>query len=321
MRPIYLDCDPGVDDSLAIGFLLASPEVHLVGIGTVSGNVAAAEGARNALALLQLAGRSGVPVAVGAHDFLGASFTGGADWIHGANGLGNVSIPDPVDEPVAESAAELLIRLSHEHAGALEVVTVGPLTNVGLALRQDPTLPTRVRSITIMGGAALVPGNLTASAEANIGNDPEAAALVVSADWDLTLVPLDVTLENTLNEDNRSALLNADNQLANRLGEMLDFYFDFYTDLYGHRGSALHDPLAAAIAVGAITPTNAPAIELVVDDTQGPGRGRTIADLRGQRLGPVDQPGRRTRVVLDTDQPFGPLLIDRLTSYTGGSAR
>jgi purine nucleosidase len=169
-----------------------------------------------------------------------------------------------------------------------------------------------------MGGAALVPGNVTAVAEANVWNDPEAAAELVAAPWDVTLVPLDVTLENQLTEADREALLDADDPLAQAVGAMLDHYFGFHTPLYGHRGCALHDPLAAAIAVGTVRATRAPAVPVVVDTTQGPGRGQTIADLRGQRLGPVDRPGVRTRVVLDTDRPLGPLLVERLA---GGGSR
>lgn len=309
---MYYDCDPGIDDSLALAYLLASPEVALVGVGTVSGNCDARTGARNALDLLALGGRGDVPVAVGAMEPLAGAYDGGVPHIHGGNGVGDIDLPASGATPASESAVELLLRLSHEHAGSLEILAVGPLTNLAQALSADPTLPSRIRQVLVMGGAVRVPGNISPVTEANIGNDAEAARAVVAADWDLVLVPLDVTMENTLEETDRQALLASTHPLPQALGSMLDLYFDFYVAEYGRRMSALHDPLAAGLLVGGVTATYAPAVGLEVDATSGPGRGQTIADLRGQRLGPADQPGRRTRVVLATDRPFGPVLMERL---------
>ncbi|GAA1738619.1 nucleoside hydrolase [Isoptericola hypogeus] len=311
-RPLYLDCDTGIDDSLALGYLLASPEVDLVGIGSVSGNIDAAQGAVNTLDLLALAGRDDVPVAVGAAAPLVGPFHGGAPHVHGRNGVGDVVLPPSGRTPAPETAPELLLRLSHEHAGELRVVAVGPLTNLALALRADPTLPSRVRDVTIMGGAGLHPGNVSPVAEANIAGDPEAAAAVLGADWDVTLVPLDVTMVNVLEESDRKTLLESGTALAPWLGELLDLYFAFYVTTFGRRCSALHDPLAAAIAVGGVTPTVAPRVHVEVDVSQGPGRGQTLCDLRGLYAGHPDQAGARCRVVLATDRPLAPHLVERL---------
>ncbi|MFF1571288.1 nucleoside hydrolase [Leifsonia sp. NPDC058292] len=313
-RPVYFDCDTGIDDSLALAYLLASPEVDIVGIGTVSGNVSAAQAAENTLRILALAGRRDIPVAVGAHDAIARAFGGGAPHVHGANGIGDVELPEHGLAAIGEDAAQLLVRLSYEYERRLEVITVGPTTNIALALRLDPTLPARVVSVTAMGGAAFASGNVTPVAEANIWNDPEAAAELFAAAWPVVLVPLDVTVENTLEESHRQQLLDSADPLARAVGEMLDFYFDFYVDLYGRRSSALHDPLAAAIAVGGVRATNAPRVHVEVDTTHGPGRGQTICDLRGQRLGPVDQPGAHVRVVLGTDRPLDAHLVERLTA-------
>ncbi|MFE6970672.1 nucleoside hydrolase [Isoptericola sp. NPDC057653] len=310
--PLYLDCDTGVDDSLALAYLLASPEIDLVGVGSVHGNIDAPQGAVNTLDLLALAGRDDVPVAVGAHDPLVGSYDGGVAHIHGANGVGDVTLPPSGRTPAAESAVELLLRLSHEHAGRLRVVAVGPLTNLALALREDPTLVERVLDVTVMGGAALHPGNVSPVAEANIANDPEAAAEVLSADWDVTLVPLDVTMANLLEETDRKTLLEAGTALAPWLGEVLDLYFGFHVPTFGRRCSALHDPLATAIAVGGVRATVAPRVPVVVDATDGPGRGQTLCDLRGLYAGHPDVPGARTRVVLATDSPLAPHLVERL---------
>jgi purine nucleosidase len=250
--------------------------------------------------------------AVGPHDPLAGEFDGGVPHIHGSNGVGDVELVASPRVAEAESAADLLIRLSHEHDGRLEIVAIGPLTNLAIALEQDPALPGRVGPVTIMGGAALVPGNVSAVAEANIANDPEAAQLVVEADWDVTLVPLDVTLAQPLEESDRQALLDSGSAFVRALGAILDLYFDFYVPYYGRRSSALHDPLAAALAVGGVAALRAPAVPVVVDTTSGPGRGQTICDLRGQHRGAFDHPGSRTRVVLEIDQPLAPHLVGRL---------
>ena len=313
-RPLYFDCDTGIDDALALAYLLASPEIDLLGIGTVSGNTDNVTAATNTLNLLGLVGRSGIPVAIGERDPMVGEYHGGVPHIHGHNGVGNVELPASAVSPVDESAAELLVWLSHEYAGDLEIVTVGPLTNIARALELDPELPDRIKSITIMGGAALVPGNITPLGEANIANDADAAAIVLRATWPIVLVPLDITLEHTFEESHRQQLLASDRPMAQALGNILDIYFEFYIDLYGHRSSALHDPLAAAIAVGGIVATIAPAVHVEVDDTDGPGRGQTICDLRGQRRGPRDQPGAHTRVVLETDRQLADHLVERILS-------
>lgn len=310
--PLYFDCDTGIDDSLALAYLLASPEITLAGIGTVSGNTTAAQAARNTLGLLALAGREDVPVAIGEHDFLAHGYDGGAPHVHGDDGVGGVALPEPAHAVANGTAAELLIRLSHEHAGSLRVLAVGPLTNLAAALAQDPTLPSRVAQVTLMGGAALVPGNITAVAEANIGNDPEAAAAVFAAGWPVVVVPLDVTMENVFEEAHRDRLAESGSAVARAVAGMLDFYMDFYRPLYGRRCSALHDPLAAAIAVGTVVATVAPAVPAVVDTTSGPGRGQTVFDLRGQRLGAVDHEGATVRVVLATDAPLADHLAERV---------
>ncbi|MFT4226380.1 nucleoside hydrolase [Micropruina sp.] len=316
-RPVYFDCDTGIDDALALVYLMASPEIELAGIGTVSGNIDAKRAAVNTLDLLAMGGKTEVPVAVGAMDPLTHSFSGGVPHIHGHNGVGDVELPHADRKPEAESAADMLVRLAHEHPGELDVIAIGPLTNLAIALKQDPSIAELVHEVYIMGGAALVPGNLSAVGEANIWNDPEAAQAVVEAPWQVVLVPLDVTLENAFEESDREALAASDSALNRALADILNLYFDFYVGEYGRRMCALHDPLAAAIATGQITATRAPNVPVVVDDTQGPGRGQTICDLRGQRTGTHDVEGAHVRVVLDTDQQLAPVLLARLLGYTG----
>ena len=315
--PYYLDCDTGIDDALAIAYLLEaaadeSRGIDIVGIGSVSGNVSAAVGAVNTLDLIALSGRTDIPVAIGEHHPQGGEFRGGAPHVHGANGIGDVEIAASGASVVDESAAEMLVRLAREHAGELRVIAIGPLTNIAAALRLEPGLPGLVKELTLMGGAAAVPGNITAVAEANIANDADAAAEVFAADWFITMVPLDVTMPNVFLEHHRQALIDSGRPVAVAVGHMLDYYFEFYVGVYGHRASALHDPLAVAIALGDLELKSAPVVRVLVDTTAGPGRGQTVCDLRGVYNGFPEQSGAHTRVVLALVEDFAPTLLARL---------
>jgi purine nucleosidase len=168
-----------------------------------------------------------------------------------------------------------------------------------------------VADVVLMGGAATVPGNVTAVAEANIINDPVAAQAVFAADWPVTMVGLDVTMEARFEETHRSELERG-GASAQALAAMLGVYFDFYTAILGRPSSALHDPLAAAIALGTVVPTLDPVVSVEVDTTDGPGRGQTIVDLRDRYLGYPERPGLRHRVVLQAPEGFGDALLEAL---------
>lgn len=310
--PFFLDCDTGIDDALAIGWLVASPEVDLVAVGTVSGNLAAAGGARNTLDLLAMLGRADVPVHVGAHDFLDHEFDGGAPHVHGVNGVGEVRLPRSATEVDPVGAAQALVDAARVHAGELRVLAIGPLTNLALALDLEPALPSLVKDLTVMGGAAMAPGNVSPLAEANIANDPVAAHRVLTAGFDTTLVGLDVTMEQRFEESHRQALLAAGTPVTVALGEMLEFYYAFYALRFGRPCAVLHDPLAAAVATGDVTLASAPRVPVVVDHTDGPGRGQTVVDLRDIYHGFPEQDPGDVRVVLDVPEDFGAILLERL---------
>ncbi|RJS46587.1 nucleoside hydrolase [Nocardioides cavernaquae] len=306
--PLFLDCDTGIDDALTLAYLLRHPGVDLVGIGTVGGNIEAAQAAHNTLALLQLDGRIDIPVAIGSTDPLIGTFGGGAPQVHGADGVGGVPLPAPDASPVAGSAAEALVRAARAHPGELRVLAIGPCTNLALALQEAPDLAGLVHSVTVMGGAVLGGGNVTSIAEANIHNDPEAAAAVLSAAWKVTLVPLDLTLQHRFTEADCAALAQAGAPAVVAISAMVDFYLDFYATRLGVRECALHDPLAAAVAIDDVRAVIAHDTHVVVDTSDGPHRGATVADRRARSDGPL------TRVVLGVDAPFGPLLLSRLMS-------
>src|ERR1700688_3724623 len=151
-RRIIIDTDPGVDDALAIFLALKSPEVKVEAITPVAGNVPLDLTLPNALRLLEIAGRSDIPVAAGASSPLKRRLVTAA-YVHGNNGLAGVEFPEPNTRPLAESAQQLIRRIVRESPGEVSIIAIGPLTNLALAFRDDPQLPSQVRSVTIMGGS------------------------------------------------------------------------------------------------------------------------------------------------------------------------
>jgi purine nucleosidase len=190
--PIILDCDPGIDDALAITFAHGHPDVELLGITTVAGNVGLAQTTANALAVCEYIGAAGTPVTAGcAGPLLRPALD--ARHVHGDSGLGGARLPAAAANPAAGHAIDYIIDTVRAAPGEITLVATGPLTNVALALRREPRLPGWVRNFVIMGGSA-GRGNVTPAAEYNIWADPEAASVVFAADWTVTMLGLDVTL-------------------------------------------------------------------------------------------------------------------------------
>lgn len=276
------------------------------------GNIDAPQAAENSLRLLELCGRVDVPVAIGENRFLTHEFTGGPTEIHGGNGIGDVELPTATKTPEQESAAELLIRLANEYPGELEICAVGPLTNLAKAVAIDPELPQKIKQVTVMGGAFLVPGNVTPVAEANIWNDPEAGQIVLDQPWQIVFVGLDVTMRSLLEESHRQELLASAKPAACVLGEILDLYFNFYCAEFGRRCSPIHDAAAAVLAVGKVGLIDSPRVPIEIDTTDGPGRGQTIADLRMQRTQPHDHATAHACAALKFDGDVTAQVMGRL---------
>ncbi len=301
--PLFLDCDTGVDDALALAYLLDVPHVDLVGIGTVSGNIDSTTAAVNTTALLGMCGRS-VPVAVGAHDPLGGVYGGGAPHVHGVNGVGGVDLPAGV-AAAEDPAAELLVQSARSYAAAgsdrkLDVLAIGPLTNLAVALELEPRLPELIGTLTIMGGAVWAPGNVSPVAEANVHNDAEAARRVLTAGFDLVLVPLDVTRQHRFDDADGDRFIAAGDPLRVALGTMLHRYIDFYETVDHVRRAPLHDPLAAAIAAGEVEPTvRETPLDVMVDGAE---HGRTVPAAQG----PVVQ------VVVGADEAAADVIRNRI---------
>lgn len=309
--PVIVDCDTGIDDALALLYLLHDPANDLRAITSVDGNIDATTAARNTLHVLTLFGRTDIPVAVGGAGDRRSSYQP-APHVHGADGIGNTNPPFPTTAPVPEAAAELIVRMAREHPGELNLLALGPLTNLAGALRLEPALPELIPHVTIMGGAIHHPGNVTPAAEANIHNDPEAARIVLHAGWNITLVPLDVTMAHVLTAEQQTRLRGQATPTAEFAADILDCYLDSYeSHVFDERQAGCHDPLAAAVAVGDLTIHNGPTVAVDVDTGDGPARGATIADTRGRYRNYPPQPSAHTRIALRTAD-FTSLLIDRL---------
>ncbi|GAB1820549.1 nucleoside hydrolase [Herbidospora sp. RD11066] len=246
-RRIVVDTDTGIDDAHTLLYLAGRPDAEIVAITSVYGNCVEPDSARNIAYVNRLLGLE-VPIARGAT----APLTGDAriaSAVHGKDGLGDVGYDRPLPETGAETAAELLVRLGREQPGELDLLALGPLTNLGLALRLDPDLFTRYRKVVLMGGSGpyAPPGTLL-MVDANVNNDPVAASAVFSAPRnELVMVGVNVTATTILDEIAIGALRATKTPTARFATEILDSYMDFYQNEWGRRIIPLHDPLAAAI--------------------------------------------------------------------------
>jgi len=193
VQKIIIDCDPGIDDALALAFAAGHPDLDLRGITTVAGNVGLDKTTANALRVRDFTGMTGVPVVAGCPAPLLRPPLHARD-VHGDSGLGAASIPAASSGPAEGHAVDFLASVTAAEPGEITLIAVGPLTNVAVALRRYPELVSQVRNIVIMGGSA-GRGNVTPAAEFNIAADPEAAAIVFGAGWTVTMVGLDVTLQ------------------------------------------------------------------------------------------------------------------------------
>ncbi len=322
--PLILDVDTGVDDALALLYACTSPEVELIAATTLMGNVGVEQTTENTLAVLELCGRTDVEVARGAarplvRDHLAFPV------VHGERGLGRADLP-PATRPVSPfDAAHLIVERVRARPGEILVVATGPLTNIALALAEEPSLPTMLRGFAIMGGAFDHQGNVTPSAEANIWVDPEAAQTVFRAfagspeDRLPIGVGLDVTERVKLDRDGVEAMCAPAPQspLARFLQEAVPFYIEFYERFGSSDGASMHDPLALAIAIDpSLARLQTTRVEVETDGTWT--RGETVTDLRGIRRSPWPtgwMPEDNARVALDVDAPrFMARLIERLAS-------
>ncbi len=281
-RAVIIDTDGGIDDAAAIWWALTDPRIDLIAVTTVRGVVTAREAARNVLLILEAAGQPDIPVAVGADDRVGAApDMRSAAFIHGEDGLGN-TLGDrvAVRAPAAETADQLLKRLIGERDD-ISIVTLGPLTNLARLVRDVSGSAERVAELVTMGGSATLGGNALPAGEANIAHDPEAAAIVVAANWRKPplMVGLDVTHRGTFDDSDFTLLTEHRSPAATFLDVPLHFYRTFGSAL-AVVGCPCHDLLATLALVEPELITRAPVLPLAISTPPGPACGLTVVDFR-----------------------------------------
>jgi purine nucleosidase len=326
--PLLLDVDTGIDDALALLYAVASPEAEIVAVTCLSGNAEAADTARNTLGVLELAGRTDVEVAIGRRVPLVRPLELTPET-HGPRGIGHAELPEPARAVSERFGPDVIVDEARRRPGELVLVTLGPLTNLALALRAEPRLPRLLRLWIAMGGAFTVPGNTTPTAEWNIHCDPEAAhecfvAWQAAVDEDpatprALVMGLDVTEQARLLPADLAALTGSTGTVTGQPGGAipafldgaLRWYFEFHARYDGFYGAFIHDPFVVAAALDpSLVRTEAWAVD--VDTAGGAADGLTIADRRGTW-------GRRPNadVAVDADALT---FLARLLERVGGLA-
>lgn len=245
--PIIIDCDPGVDDAIALLLALASPEkLNVLAVTTVAGNVSAELTCRNARIITQIAGRTDIPVHQGGEVPLVRPMIP-ADHFHGETGLGWLPIFEP-EAPAAKghSALAIIEQVMSRPPQTVSIAATGPLTNLGLAMRLEPAIATRLKRIVIMGGARAEGGNITPSAEYNIFADPHAAHIVLGSRADIIMFGLDATHRARATEERMDALKAIDTPAARAVHNLLEFSWRIHRELVGGAAPPIHDPCTIA---------------------------------------------------------------------------
>jgi inosine-uridine nucleoside N-ribohydrolase len=279
MTPIrvILDVDPGHDDAVAIMLACAAPELDLLAITTVAGNVPLEKTTRNALRILSLIGRTDLPVAAGASSPLRRALHT-AENIHGESGLDGPEIPDPSFEPHERGAADLIADTIRDSPEPVNLIPTGPLTNVATFLREHPDLKERVARISLMGGSIGL-GNTTPAAEFNVYVDPEAAREVFESGLPITMSGLDVTHQAGAGSAERENLRSL-GRIGGVVAELLEFFAGTYERIFGFDAPPLHDAVAvAAVLEPALLKTRPMRVDVECESELT--RGETVCDFYG----------------------------------------
>lgn len=280
-RKILIDADPGIDDTLAILAALRSPELEVVGLSIVFGNADVDSCALNGLRLVELEGNDHVPVAKGCGQALVIPTEELGTHVHGLDGMGNTHPPMPHGQLDDRHAAEFIIDMVKANPGEITLVPLGPLTNIGLALRLEPGIASMVKEVVLMGGNAYVPGNISPVAEANIYHDPHAAEIVFSAGWPVTMVGLDVTTKTRMTPAYLERLYAVGNPAVKLLQSIHPCYKAYFDKHYNLQGTIhTHDPSTIAYL---LAPQFYQAETVPVHvETEGRCAGQTVVDRHHQ---------------------------------------
>ena len=307
-RPIIIDTDPGQDDAIAILLALASPELDVLGITTVAGNVPLPLTTRNALAVCALAGRADVPVFAGCpRPMLRPLHT--AEEVHGRTGLDGADLPPPATAAQPTHAVDWLVdTLMAAPAEGVTVCPIGPLTNIAMAIVKEPRVLRGIREIVLMGGGFFAGGNSTPAAEFNIFVDPHAAHVVFTSGAKLTMVPLDCTHRALMQWPWIEGLRDLGPPIGKATAGMLSFYQRYDMAKYGEAGGPLHDPCVIAFL---LRPElfDGRDCHVSIETTSALTIGMTVVDWWGTTGGP---PNCRVLDRIDADRFFS-LIRERLT--------
>ena len=303
--PVILDGDPGLDDAVAWMMAFSSPELKVLGVTAVHGNVGLPLTLRNTGVTLALAGANAPYYAGTDRPLVREGLT--AASIHGDSGLPAAGLPEPARPPESEHAVQYLIRTVRERPGEVTLLPTGPLTNIALAFRLAPDLPGKVREVVWMGGST-EHGNRTPAAEFNALADPHAARVVFESGVPLRMVGLNVTMQCIATPERVQALQKLGNRAGAVSAELLTFYAGVYQRRYGLSGGALHDPLAVAAVIRPEL-LDWQDMRVDVEIQEGLNFGRTVCDLYGG----AEQANAKVAVGVD-DEAFFALLLERLAS-------
>ena len=304
---VVIDTDPGQDDAIAMLLALASPEIEVLGITTVAGNVPLPLTTRNALRVVELAGRTEVPVHAGAaRPLQRAPVT--AEQVHGETGLDGPELPEPTLAPREQHAVDFIVEtLRREPAGSVTLCVLGPMTNLALAFARAPEIVPRVARIVAMGGGRFEGGNITPVAEFNIFADPHAAQAVLHAGAPVVLHPLDVTHRALTSRERIAAFRGLGTRPGIAVADMLAFAQVYDMERYGAEGGPLHDPNVIAWL---IRPDLYAGRDVNVEVETGSEltMGQTVIDWWGATARP-----RNAHVVREVDDAaFFALLVERI---------
>lgn len=335
--PIILDVDTGIDDSLALLYACASDEAEVVAVTCVSGNVALADVERSTRAVLELAGRSDVEVALGRPVPLVRPLEI-APETHGPQGIGYARLPSPRTPPSDRFGPDLIADEARRRPGEITLVTLGPVTNLALAVLREPALPSLLRRWVLMGGAYRTPGNTSPTTEWNVHCDPDALKVCLAA-WEIAskgahpparplALGLDVTERAKLTPDHLVALARragsepdkardeatgsvASNPIVRYLADALRFYMEFHSRFDGFYGAFIHDPLAVAAAIDPVlVRTEAVTVDVELGGTLT--TGQTVTDWRRHWGRPPN-----VDVAVEADATA---FLDRFVDRVGGLA-
>lgn len=238
---IIIDTDPGVDDGMAIQLALNSPEFEILGLTTVFGNASIEVTTTNALRLLDIANKREIPVHRGASKPLLRSFKGGVPQVHGKDGQGNTYRSQSQLKPNSLIAQDFMAEQIKKFPHEITIVAIGPLTNLALLIKENKEIEGLVKEVVIMGGNAFCAGNATPAAEANVLSDPEAADLVLGADWKVNMIGLDVTHKILMSSQQLDRIAEGKKKLNQYVASTFHFYRNFFKKVNKIDGIYIHD--------------------------------------------------------------------------------